>query len=198
MWIQLTSLKRVIEDGKQVTKHPGEWVDVGRQTAQLWIAESVARAPMVEMKKLCANGGIVATGENSMVSDLAAKGFTVTVGEPAIEYERTCIWNPDLALRAELVPVGIGLLNTWEMAVPIASYDILAKDWGTEEDRAKTEEVIRDLRCLVYDPRLIFAKDCPSAREVIRLWDGGDELTLLRAIYRVKPFICALPTTWVQ
>ncbi len=52
----------------------------------------------------------------------------------------------------------------------------------------------------VYDTRLMFIRRCHATRELVDEWvaeDGHRGLAFLRALYRVKPLVLALPTTWV-
>ena len=50
----------------------------------------------------------------------------------------------------------------------------------------------------MYDTRLIFARNEPEIVKLFDLWqkEGGGVLAFLRAVYTVKPFILALPSTW--
>ena len=95
-------------------------------------------------------------------------------------------------------------LDKWDIACPLYNYDALALDEGTEEEREQTLDVIHDLRVLLYDTRLIFAKKCKQVDQLLTLWredvnNGKNErLSFLRAIYIVKPLILALPSTWTD
>lgn len=128
----------------------------------------------------------------------------LSVGEPAIAFQKTMIWNPKVQLRTELVSAGFGMLETWEIAVPLYSYDELAVHIGSEEDRKRTKAIIRDLRVPVYDVRLIFVRNCEATQQLFDAWteengiagESDERLSFMRAFYRVKPAMLALPITW--
>jgi hypothetical protein len=98
-----------------------------------------------------------------------------------------------------LIPVGLNLLEKWEIAVPISDYNLLARDIGTDEERARTKELIHDLRVPVYDTRLIFARNCVAVEQLFEMWhkeQGDERLSFLRCLYVVKPYVLALPSIW--
>jgi len=113
-------------------------------------------------------------------------------------------WTPGLNIKPSLITAGVGLLRTWEIAIPVWDYDHLAVHLGTEEDRNYLKGVIRDLRALAFDHRLIFFRDCRNVERLLNIWrDECDKisdkrLSLLCAVYRVKPYILHLPMTWTQ
>jgi len=97
--------------------------------------------------------------------------------------------------------VGFGLLDVWELAVPLCDYQTLAIHLGSDEEKERTKAVIRDLRVPLYDTRLMFVKHCQNTVDLFSRWqkecESSDErLAFLRALYQVKPFILALPMTW--
>jgi hypothetical protein len=102
------------------------------------------------------------------------------------------------------VQAGLEIVTTWEVAAPLWRYNVLAADVGGPGERSRTERVIRDLRVPLYAPELLFARNCEGARALIETWraeceEGGDErLAFLRAMYRIKPRLCPLPTTWLH
>lgn len=102
------------------------------------------------------------------------------------------------------VHAALEMVTTWEVAVPLWRYNVLAADVGGSDERARTERIIRDLRVPLYAPELLFARNCESARALIDAWRaecgvGADErLAFLRAIYWVKPRLCPLPTAWLS
>ena len=209
MWVQLTSLQRLEKQGKMVTYHPGDWVEVGKQTAQLWLARGEARVPANKRPELDKGASVVViTGQPvegyiKMFRDLHME-LPVSVTEvPCLTSLLTLVWEPTVALRPELLSVGFNLLDKWELACPLRPYNDLAKDAGNEADRARTVEVVRDLRVPLYDTRLMFMRDCHNVRILLGRWnaeryeDGDESLAFLRAFYTVKPLMLALPVTWV-
>jgi hypothetical protein len=202
VWVKLKSIQFVERQGKLERHNPGDWVHVGRQTAERWIAQGLATRP---------NGKIdIPAGAGVWLRGLAVPGCQVLESLPFVEddgsnclpYPRTMVWNPALGCRTELLSVGFRLLERWQMAAPLLSYEQLACHIGSDEDRVRTQAVIRDLRVPVYDTRLMFIRRCAETMELVKRWledDEGDErLSFLRALYAVKPVICALPTSWMR
>ena len=209
MWVQLKSVQHISERGVQRTRYPGDWVDIGKQTAMLWVGKGLAVVPSLEVTQaLMADGaGVLVRGnveQARILLEAYRQTLAIETGEPRAAYNRTLIWNTDLHLRLELVPVGMGLLEKWEIACPILSYERLAVHTAAHDEREKTRQVVRDLRVPLYDTRLIFVRRTPDTTRLFDLWqaelsEGADEQhSFLRALYTVKPFVLALPTTWTD
>lgn len=180
---------------------------MGKQSALRWIIDGSARAlapqkfDAAELKGC----GVVLMGDSAPSVRLTQYIPTLPVtanNTPDLPYARTLIWDTAFPLRPELVPVGLGLLDKWEVAAPLASYDTLAIHIGSEVARERTAAVIHDLRVPVYDTRLLFVKRCRAGRDLLGAWaaerETGDHdgLCFLRALWRVKPLVNALPCTW--
>lgn len=205
-WVQLLRSQQIEKNGISRTYHPGDWVEVGKQTALRWINDGAARsAKPLAVGVLLGNCGIVVLGDAGYAGKLdgALPGLALSqAAAPDVPYARTLLWQTSFSLRPELVPLGFKLLDHWEVAAPLVSYDELAIHIGTPEARARTQAVVRDLRVPVYEPRLLFVKRCRAGRELVSAWNeekqsgDDDRLSLLRALYRVKPLLCALPCTW--
>ena len=184
-------------------------IDVGKQTALHWISSGVAWIPEGKAADLLNKDcGIFALGDlvvDQMLGDYAGKVAVERGAWPTLPWAKTMVWNPRLRLRKELVPIGFHLLDTWQVAIPIDDYDVLASQVGSDEDRVRTMATIRDLRVPMYTPDLLFVKRCGDTERLLEQWryqtesfEGGDpRLALLRALYVVKPLVLALPTTWV-
>lgn len=204
MWVRLRSIQYIEANGVQVTYRHGDWVNVGKQTAMRWLIEGAADLPTKEIDKFIGDGAGVVVQGKAFDTMPVYPGLKVVVGDPCIAFERTLIWDTSIAVRMELIPFGLSLLDRWQVAVPLWSYDQLAVHVGSEADRAMTLSVIHDLRIPMYDDRVIFAKSCPEVGEVIKRWRvdvaAGCETkhAFLRAVYTVKPFILALPLTWTH
>ena len=86
----------------------------------------------------------------------------------------------------------------------LASDTMLARDIGSDEERAKTEELIGDLRLPVYDTNLLWVRQTPATGYVMRMWanelaHGADEQhSFLRAIYSTRILLCTLPPQWQE
>lgn len=205
-WIQLLRSVPIEKGGVSRTYYPGDWCDVGRQSAQRWVNDGVARWATPQTYASDLSGcGVALSGDASQASRLRTTLPQLAVElatDAALPFARTLFWETSFALRPELVPVGFGLLGTWEVAAPIVSYDTLAVHVGTPDARERTQAIIRDLRVPLYDGRLLFVKRCRAGEDLLAAWaeeqTTGDDvrLCLLRAIYQTRPLICALPVTW--
>lgn len=212
MWVQLLSTQQFEKQGRMHVYHKGDWVDIGRQTAQLMIAKGEARVAITEANALAGdNNGVVvlnARHENAVYTDMLVKfgvKLSVTLSEePAIIYSRNMLWDAGLILRPELISAGFNLLDKWDIVCPLWSYTELAVHLGTEEERKRTEAVVRDLRVPVYDIRLMFVKANETTRGLFQLWlkemsnSNEPRLAFMRAFYQTKPLMLALPITWTQ
>lgn len=201
MWVQIRTVKHVESHGKTVARHPGDWVQVGKQQAMQWLADGSAWVPPQRITELVTKDcGICIRGKAPADFELRDSKLGVTEGDGAsLPYPMTLLWKPSLRLRGEMMPVGFHLLKTWQVAAPLWDYKELACHIGSEEERAQTKELIRDLRVPLYDTRLIFVKRCGDTRELIDQWnqeEGEEKLAFLRALWKVKPLILALPVTW--
>jgi len=174
----------------------------------VWVAAKEARIVGPITASIPQGSGLAVAVDSAMLRDALAQfgleKLPVTAGPlPAIPYERTIMWDVAAKARVELFAAGLSFLSRWSMAVPLWSYDELARDIGSEADRLRTEAVVHDLRAPVYDTRLMFVRRNAEAEAVMQAWgaerDGGDvRLAFLRAVYKVRPLILALPTTWLK
>ena len=206
--MQLKRPKYFPIQGKVRAFYPGDWVQVGKQVALRWIAEGSAWIPSSNASDMfLADAGVFILGDEK-AGKIALEAYdgevdVVSGGTPGVPWQRTLIWNPTCPLRTELLPIGFYLLETWQLAVPLCDYGILARDVGTEDDRERTASVVRDLRVPLYDTRLIFARKCDDVEGLLTEWtgkmdriDSDARLAFLRALYKAKPFILALPISW--
>ncbi len=211
MWVQLKTVKNIEIAGKMRAYHAGDWVEVGRQTAMLWVSQGDAiipgEQPSVISGALVANlpetncGMLVPKGYTEIAAELAPK-LDIVEGEPSLPFKRTIVWDGQANINPALIPVGLSLIESdrWEIAVPLHDYKMLAVQVGSEEERAATKAIIRDLRVPLYSTALMFARKTPDTERLFKLWnaDEGENrmLAFLRSLYRVKPFILALPVNW--
>lgn len=205
MWIQLKSSKAFPVQGIMTRFHPGDWVDVGKQTARHWIADGAAWDPNAKMGEDFPeeSGMLIINSGNVLVSPPKACSLSTQTGlTPFMPWERTLIWNSACPLQPSTVAVGLGLLDVWDIAMPLWDYKVLAQNVGTEADQARTKRIVRDLRVPLYETRIIFIKKCKTTENLLETWldegeEGGDtRLAFLRAFYQVKPLMLALPVTW--
>lgn len=210
MWVRLKTIQNIDRQGKMHVYHPGDWVDVGKQTAMLWMARGDAEIPSYRKEQFKqGEAGVIIQGAETVTPyeahfEQTKLGLTLITGDPYIAFDKTMIWNPKATLRAELIGAGFSFLNTWEIAMPLYSYDELAVHIGSEAARERTRAVIHDLRVPVYDVRLIFVKHCETTQRLFGKWldekETGDDdrLTFMRAFYMTKPLCLALPLSWTN
>lgn len=208
MYVRLLMNQQVSQDGITVTRYPGDWVDVGRQTALEWVSQGRAEIPAIAPDQLIPPGsGIAVVGTSPAWGGVFLKEIEhQVVPTYRVPYSNTLIWTPKLAdVRQELLAVGFGLLETWDIAVPLFSYTHLAKDFKVKERELKmTEAAILDLRVPVYQPGLMFVRKGGPGEQVIETFaadiksmpDGNIYLAFMRSLWAHKPRINALPTVW--
>ena len=203
MWVQLRQPKYIEMNGVQRKYNPGDWVDVGKQSALMWIAEGAAELPeAIDFKQYYGSAAGIITDDKARLSKVLTSYSESNILEemhPSVSWERNCWIHSSLQFRPELIAIGMGLLDRWQICVPLMDYGILAMSLDVNEaEKVRTKEIIRDLRVMCYDTRLMFYRNEPEVTRLIELWrkEGSTPLAFLRALYTVKPFILALPTTW--
>ena len=211
MWIRLKSNYKIEKGGKMVPRQAGDWIKVGKQEAGLLISQGRAELPGQDVIREFAGGGkdagILALGSKVaaavVLEELKGK-LNIKYGDSALwlPWEKTIIWDTAVILRTEMIPTGLGLLDTWQIAMPLWDNYSLAIHEGDEDDRAQTQAIVRDLRVPLYDTRLIFARQCDETKQLFAQWGierqngQSTRLAFLRAFYTVKPLMLALPITW--
>lgn len=212
MLVRLNSIQYITDKhGRQRTHYPGEWVSVGKQLGNSWIATGQAERPdMPDMEALPGCGVVAPPDRIDMVRKIAPGLDRKNQADPpGLPFPRVLWWDPaGASLRPDLVGTGFQLLDTWQAAAPLYSYQTLARDQGDETDRSRTEALVHDLRVPVYESRCLFLRRCQATRDLMAAWaeervESGrgpenDRLAFLRALYRVKPLVLALPTTWIR
>jgi hypothetical protein len=198
VWVQLRTTKYITKQGRKVAHHAGDWVRVGKATAREWVADGTAIARDVNINKVEApkgSAGIMMFGTKTCI-EVGVE--CLTEGAWDLRWDLNLFLQASAPMSAALIPVGFELLETWECAVPMWDYRVLAQDGGDEEDRAYTKTVIRDLRVPLYDIRVIFLRRTDGGIALMDQYkqEGATQLGFLRAVYRVKPYILPLPVTW--
>lgn len=198
MWVQLRVCKQVEIFGEPTNLQPGDWAEIGKQQARLWLTCGDAVVPKRRSTFSIPNmaGVVVPSVTDSVTQALLPLGLSATEGEPSLEYGLTLIWNPKVPLTTEQLYNGFGLLDTWQIAAPLLDYEHLACHIGSDEERELTAEIIPDLRIPMYDSRVVFARRCAATQKLVSLWQGKGDHAFLRALYQTKPLILALPKLW--
>lgn len=215
MWVQLIKDQRVELDGKTKQYRKGDWLEIGKQTALYWISRGIAVKPNFDVLKeyVDSTSGIVIVGDsdNKIINnnlenlkrdlDNIEHQFST---DKQMFYSENMIWNGQAKIKRELVPIGFRLLNNWQIAIPLNSYNELACHIGNEDEREYTKSIIRDLRVPVYNTDLMFIRRCDDTKKLFDYWIEEKQkypneiLAFHRAYYKVKPVLCALPVSWAN
>lgn len=194
--VELLAKHRLTINGFTRTHEPGSIVTIGRAEAQRLIELNKARLAKAE-----AGSGV------SSAPPMIAKPVVVSSDNPGvfpIPYGTLLIWDGTIPLPQERMEAGHKLLDRWQVAIPLCRYDILALHIGSQDERERTQAIIRDLRVPVYETGLMFIKRCDETADLLREWHEQKQpyddprLAFLRALYVVKPLVLALPHTWVS
>ncbi len=207
--VQLLTPQHLDAEGVARTYYPGDWVNVGRATAVDWINNGKARAVASSLLTPEDGVGVVFTAPPPAhyLDRLGALGrLPHTVAPVSAHYERTLLLTPPALVPAPLVGAGFEFIRRWEVAAPLcAGYSTAANlPDATDQDRWLTEQVCRDLRIPVYDTRALFLRKTPTVEALLTDWQAEcaegrhPALAFLRALYRVKPLILALPPSWAE
>jgi len=214
VWVRLLSAKYLKDEHARMQKHEaGEWVQVGKHDARVMLAAGECEIPRKDIRNQVAdwgNSGVVivdpadpesATGFVDGTWDgMGVQVGTLFSGRP---YGSTLFWDPNVSLRRELMPVGFHRVqHGWQVACPLWRYKALALHLGSDDEKKRTLDVVQDLRVPVYNPGLLYVARCPQTDELFDVWkeehkEGDDRrLSFLRAVFRTRPILCALPVTW--
>lgn len=206
VWIQAIGIVYLEKNGETKILRENDWGVTTRGHARRLLAEGKARilSPGIlrDIQELtdCAiylRGTVLDSTRSRLQIQYPGVPILAWSGWPDAGIGRFLLWDMAAPLRHDLILVGFGLLQKWQLAVPLLNYDTLAGSVGTEQERAETKAVIHDLRVPVYNPRVIFARQCQETRKLFELWDGS-QLGFLRALYQARPIVNALPPSWVM
>lgn len=211
MWIQLLTEKTIETNGINVHYHRGDWIEVGRQTAHLWIQQGIAHRPDFDLSKeyIDLSSGIVLTGNlntqliNNIKQDLP--GIDIEISQtPQMLFSENMIWSNGAKIKRENVMFGFKLLEKWQIAIPIFSYDILAIHLTDEQDKEYVRSILHDLRVPVYNTNLMFVRRCSDTQELFDCWQNekqivsDENIAFHIAYYKTKVLLNALPESWCK
>lgn len=215
-YIRLRTVKHIRRGGIQTTYHKGDWVDVGKQTALIWLANGTAEIPGPDPTKMEVVQELIGPGCGVRVLGKGAgpwssqgfgnclKALKFSTGTLALPYPYTMIWTPAVHITPQQVLIGFSQIVSrkgrlsWEMVARLAGHH-LARDVGTKEEQAKTEALIGDLRIPVYDTGVLWVRKTAKTERLIRRWAaaiqaGEDEVhSFLRTLYAEGILLCTLP-----
>jgi len=158
--------------------------------------------------------GIVIAAPNALIESKAkAMRLPVVVSADwSHPFERALILETGAGVQWDMLAAGFYLVRTWDMAAALSLRDasdeqgprpVLACETGSPSEQERTRKIVRDLRMPVYASELVFVQRNETTQEFIETWrtercHGPDmRLAFLRAFYRVKPRLCALPSIWM-
>ena len=209
MWIKLTTIQDIDVNGIQHRYYPGDWVDIGKQSAIRLITMGKAEKPGVSVtaEMVDYTSGIVCLGkmgtnEKQQILETIPHLEMVENDQPELLFSETLIYHPSAQIRPELLHVGFKWLEKFQVIVPLWDYEQLACHIGRESDKGNLKEIIKELRVPVYDTRMIWIRRCDETKDLIDSWQKhkltieDDKLAFLAAVYEIKPVLLALPITW--
>lgn len=213
MWIKLKTQYNMTVNGKTRRFMPGDWVDIGTQTAHRLISQGLAEKPGESVFNLLIDNtsGFVVIGQLTENERVQIKETLSHLGisesdDVEMLFSENVIYNRNNSkkLRAELLPVGFKWLKHFQLIIPIHSYEELAIHLGNDEDRKIVKSVIRELRVPVYNTNFMFIRRSEATRDLINRWKyyrdelgiSDDKLSFLCALYETKPLYLATPVTW--
>jgi hypothetical protein len=218
MQVKLLTTQYISEGGHKQRYEPGDWVDVGRMTAQQWIAEGAATVPGLDQAEAIVGDlsgcYLMVRGGLRQAQAIASKYHSLTceIWDSWLSGERHLIWNPrEIKLTPEQAIVGFSRIektrpeyDAWEIAVMLQGKEALAVHYGAQVERNKTKKITGDLRIPVYNTAALWVRKTPLTRKLVKLWDtetqaGADERhAFLRALYQVPEILInTLPAGWL-
>ena len=197
--------------GAYVKYAPGDWFECHNQELAELLQQGLVESSALDIRANFENmdAGVLTIGHNAPEDMFKAYGLEVRRGKFGLPWERTALWHSGARLTAEAVVLGLMRVDAddpdlaWEMAAMLDKKSRLAKDIGTEADKARTLEVLGDLRLPVYDTGALWVRRTEMTEEVLRLWSaevaaGADERhAFLRTIYSCRVLLCTLPADWI-
>lgn len=216
MHVRLNVSKFITIAGRKQRFEAGDWVNVGRQTAQAWIAAGEAGIPGLEKAEAIAgdlgNSGIVAIGDVKPARRMKKQypGLHVQAADaPCVPFERTLIWWPKKqTLAPEQAIVGFSRVEksrpeyaAWEIAAMLFGPE--ASGFGNDAEKKETKRVIGSLRIPIFNIHALWVRKTRNTERLISEWwaevgAGADRYhAFLRALKRNPLPLCVLPVGWV-
>lgn len=211
LWVRLKQDRRLEVNGVNKDLKKGDWIEVGKQTANQWIIQGIADRTGYDVSKEYVDytAGIVIVGGinqqllNNIQQDIP--GIEVSSSDkPEMFYSENMIWTNGINIRRENLFVGFKLLKNWQIAVPLHSYDDLAvHQTMTKSEKEYIKSVIKELRVPIYNTNLMFIRRCDETQVLLNQWGiekeiiKNDSLSFHVAMYKTNPVLCALPVNWI-
>ena len=198
--------------GAYVKYAPGDWFECHNQELAELLQQGLVETSALDVRANYENmdAGVLTIGHDAPEDMCEKYGLEVRRGNMLeLPWERTVLWSAGTRLTAEAIVLGLMRIDAedpdlaWEMAAMLDKKSRLAKDVGTEKDKARTLEVLGDLRLPVYETGALWVRRTEMAEEVLRLWraevdaGAGERHAFLRTIYSCRVLLCTLPADWI-
>lgn len=197
MWVQLLKVRQVERNGVPTMYQIGDWVEIGKHDALMWIADGAAVVGPRAQHALMPNCGVCAIGNEIPYQVM---GLPITCKSiPTITHPKTLVLAPPGKLKLGFVPLGFYHLAKFDVCVPLWDLRTMASEIGMADDQARTKAVLPDLRVPIYDTRLLWIRDSVEGRTFISAWNaepGERRLAFLRTLFTHPLKILALPPMW--
>jgi len=211
MWVRLLQPRRIETNGVNKDFKKGDWIEVGKQTANQWIIQGIADRPGYDVSKEYVDytAGIITVGgiNQNLLTNIKQDipGIELTHSDDYhMFYSENMIWNNGVNIRRENLFVGFKLLKNWQLAVPLHSYDDLAvHQTMTKDEKIYLKSAIKELRVPIYNTDLMFIRRCDETQALFNQWEiektiiENNSLSFHVAMYKTVPVICSLPVNWV-
>ena len=206
------------EHGNKIAYHPGHWVPVYKQRARQLVASGQAEIPRQDrLKETMQFDGCGILAQSDTLPNLDFLGYIGTLLEVqcsdafSLPFPRTMLWKSGATTVTEqAVITGFSRLLDfedtgkpgWEILAMLVDENKTAQDYGNDEEKAQTLEIIGDLRIPVYNTNLMWMRRTANTERIVRRWRseieaGADEQhAFLRALYTVRAMTCTLPANW--
>lgn len=149
-------------------------------------------------------GLIIAKDTPGLAKECTSRKLELCVGTcqslEQMPYTQNLFMGIGRAAHWELLEAAWALLESWDVIAPLYSYELLAKDVSSHEDRKTALRVCGDLRQPLYDAGMVFIHNNNAGQRFYTAWreqGGSAELALLRAIHLAKPIILQAPYSWL-
>ena len=205
-------ISRYALDGGYRTYQPGDWFEVmNHEMRQLVERGLVDTTPTVLKEEYnFKQAGLLIRGDSERLSGLTEYGIESRKSDRIeLPWPLTILWKPGTNASGRGAILGLTRLYNkpdtiaWEMVAALAHDRKLVRDIGSAEERAKTKELIGDLRLPIYQTGLLWVRKTDATEELLGAWQeeidaGADEQhAFLRTLYTRRVLLCTLPTNWI-
>jgi len=211
-------IRETNEHGEPVSYHPGSWLPVYKSRARQLVASGQAEIPRQDRLKEALqfdNCGILVLSDALPRLDFLGHIGTLLDTKLSnvlnLPFSRTMIWKPGSTTVTEHAIISgfsrlLDFEDTgkpgWEILAMLVDENKTARDYGSDEEKAQTLEVIGDLRIPVYNTSLMWIRQTPNTEDLVEKWrseiaGGADEQhAFLRVLYTVRAMTCTLSPNW--